>query len=116
MKGKYKIIPTSTFTRDVKNLNKRYRSLIYDLVLFEREISNNPDLGIDYGHGIRKARMAIKSKDKGKSGGARVITYKDVLLAKSDNVIYLVHIFDKSDKNSISKKEIFLLLKKNGLI
>ena len=50
---KNKIIPTITFNRDVRKLNKRYPSLPSDLILFKKDIAQNPNLGIDYGNGIR---------------------------------------------------------------
>jgi len=55
-------------------------------------------LGNDY----YKIRLAITSKGKGKSGGARVITCVKVVV----NTTYLVGIYDKSEKESISIKEI----------
>jgi hypothetical protein len=51
--------------------------------------------------------MAILSKGKGKSGGARVITH---LKVTSTNV-YLLSIYDKSERESISHKELKALLK-----
>ncbi|MBW1619816.1 type II toxin-antitoxin system RelE/ParE family toxin, partial [Empedobacter falsenii] len=54
-----------------------------------------------------KIRLAIKSKGKGKSGGARVITH----LFIENETIYLLSLYDKSEQNSISDKEIKDLLK-----
>ena len=51
--------------------------------------------------------MAITSKGKGKSGGARVISY---VLAQ-DKEIYLISIYDKSDQDSIYDNEIKELIK-----
>jgi hypothetical protein len=65
-----------------------------------------PDSGISIGGGIFKIRLAIKSKNKGKSGGARIITS---YLSK-DNVLYLLTIYDKSDQESISDEVIYGLL------
>ncbi len=62
---KNKIIPTNTFKKAVKKLNKRYPSLPNDLIIFEKDISQNPNLGVDFGNGIRKVRISIKSKGKG---------------------------------------------------
>lgn len=71
-----------------------------------------PDSGINIDHGIHKIRMAISFKGKGKSGGARVITY----LVTEDNEIYLVYIYDKSQLENIGKEQIIELLKNAGLI
>ena len=52
-------------------------------------------------------RMPIASKGKGKSGGARVITcFKFV-----HNTVFLLTIFDKSEQENISDKELKELLK-----
>lgn len=66
---------------------------------------DNPFEGVDLGMGVRKVRMSIKSKGKGKSGGARVITYS---LTKYDEDINLtlLTIYDKSERSTISDKEI----------
>jgi len=56
--------------------------------------------------------MAISSKGKGKSGGARVITF----LVTADEEVYLTYIYDKSQLENISKEQINELLKKANLI
>ena len=50
--------------------------------------------------GIRKIRMAITSKGRGKSGGARVITYT-VVTAEMQGRVYLMNVYDKSDFSSV---------------
>ncbi|MCL4165465.1 UNVERIFIED_CONTAM: hypothetical protein GTU68_000936 [Idotea baltica] len=50
--------------------------------------------------------MAIQSKGKGKSGGARVITY----ILVSEETVYLLSIYDKSELDNISDKELKDLL------
>ena len=66
-------------------------------------------MGTDLGNGVRKIRMAVKSKGKGKSGGMRVITF-NVIIDRTDTEITLLSIYDKSEKESISDKEIKMLL------
>jgi len=51
--------------------------------------------------------MAITSKNKGKSGGARIITYLKIL----EEIIYLISIYDKSDTDTITDKEIISRIK-----
>ena len=71
---------------------------------------DNPYEGVDLGMGVRKVRMSIKSKGKGKSGGARVITYS--LTADDEDInLTLLTIYDKSERSTISDKEIKDLLK-----
>ena len=84
---------TQEFRKQAKRLAKKYRSLAED----------------DLGSGVRKIRMAVKSKGKGKSGGMRVITF-NVIVDQTDTEITLLTIYDKSEKESISDKEIKMLL------
>ncbi len=46
--------------------------------------------------------MSVKSKGKGKSGGARVITYVQIV----DQNIYMIAIYDKAEAENISDKEL----------
>jgi hypothetical protein len=93
------IIATDEFKRCAKPLAKRYKSFNQDYQDLLDELEKNPQSGIDLGSGYRKVRMAIKSKGKGKSGGARVITL-DTL--ERDGCLYLLYIYDKSDADSVN--------------
>ena len=64
----------SEFKRQFKCLAKKYHSLKSDYDAWLDEIYKNPLVGDDLGGGIRKIRMAIADKGKGKSGGARILT------------------------------------------
>ena len=64
---------TAEFKRQIKRLRKKYASLQSDFDELLAELSENPFAGVDLGDGVRKVRMAIKAKGKGRSGGARVI-------------------------------------------
>ena len=64
----------SEFKRQFKRLAKKYHSLKTDYNAWLDEIYKNPLVGDDLGGGIRKIRMAIADKGKGKSGGARILT------------------------------------------
>ncbi|MBW3545736.1 MAG: type II toxin-antitoxin system RelE/ParE family toxin [Bacteroidetes bacterium] len=70
-------------------------------------LQQEPQQGIPLGNNCYKIRLAITSKGKGKSGGARVITY----LKLADNTIYLLSIYDKSGQESISDSDLKELLK-----
>ncbi len=70
------------------------------------ELQENPTLGTPLGQDCYKIRLAIKSKGKGKSGGARIITY---LVTDNEEVILLT-IYDKQGKDNISEKELKELL------
>jgi len=70
-------------------------------------LETNPEQGQAIGDNCYKIRLAIASKGKGKSGGARVITYFIV----SDKSVYLISIYDKSEKATISDSKLRSLLK-----
>jgi len=67
----------------------------------------------ELGGGIYKYRLAVKSKNRGKSGGFRVISL-EVILSKNQKNIILLTLYDKSEKSSISKQEIATILKDTG--
>jgi hypothetical protein len=94
---------------------KKYRSLKDDLALFEKELKENPEMGDYLGNNIRKIRMAINSKNKGKRGGARIITYH-FLVDTANTKIYLLTIYDKSEQESLSDNDIHQLKRENGLL
>lgn len=54
----------------------------------------------------RKARIAIKSKGKGKRGGGRIIFYFEVLQDK----IILLYIYDKSEMENVQTAFIIQIL------
>jgi len=54
-----------------------------------------------------KIRIAIASKGKGKRGGARIITNFMV----TDVTVYLLSIYDKSEQQNLTNKELDELLK-----
>ncbi|MBQ8889877.1 MAG: type II toxin-antitoxin system RelE/ParE family toxin [Bacteroidaceae bacterium] len=105
---------TPDFARQLKRLGKRYKSIKEDYARLLDELRSTPNMGVDLGHHLRKVRMSIASKGKGKSGGARVITYT-LILAETDTEIKLLTIYDKSDRESLTDKELLDLLIKNGL-
>lgn len=88
--------------------------MLQDLKTLRDEILTNPQTGTDLGGGLHKIRMKITSKGRGKSGGARVISFT-VIVAVDETEINLLYIYDKADRESISMKEIEELLRKNGL-
>jgi hypothetical protein len=110
----YKIKTYPPFDREAKRLSKRYKSLKEDIREFLRELKNNPQTGTDLGSGLRKVRMAITAKGKGKSGGARIITLT-LLISETESTLGLLYIYDKSERESISDKELIELRKKVGL-
>lgn len=101
----FEIFPTPDFEHSFKKLSKRHKSLIDDFKEFEKSLLKNPFQGVELSPGIRKIRMAISSKGKGKSGGARIITYT-VLVSQEAGEIFLIDIFDKTDFSTADKEVI----------
>lgn len=104
-----KIDVTEEFKRQIKPLVKKYKSLKDDYANLLEELKNNPYSGVDLGGGQYKVRMAIASKGKGKSGGARVITYV-VEETPSETHVHLLTIYDKSAMPSVSTSYIQYLV------
>ena len=102
METPFIIIPVKGFLRDLKSLSKTYRSIINDVDGLADELKENPSLGIPLGKNCYKIRLAITSKGKGKSGGARVITCVKVVR----NTVFLLAIFDKSEMENIDDDEL----------
>ena len=87
------------FKRQARRLSKKYRSLKSDLKDFQDSIKENPFQGSDLGGGVTKIRMAIGSKGKGKSGGARVLTL--TVLVSDDADVTLLTIYDKDEIDNV---------------
>lgn len=96
----FEIEATENFRRSLKMLSKRHHSLRHVFEGFVKSLRENPFQGDELTPGIRKIRMAITSKGRGKSGGARVITYT-VVTTEEDGHIYLIDIYDKSDYSTV---------------
>lgn len=101
---------TEDFLRQMKHLRKKYPSLEKDYAALLNELEENPFAGVDLGSGVHKVRMAIASKGKGKSGGARVITYC-VSKLENDVRVNLLAVYDKSEIENVSDAYIQSLLK-----
>jgi mRNA-degrading endonuclease RelE of RelBE toxin-antitoxin system len=103
----YKILPTHKFEKEIKRLIKRFPSLKKEYAVLIKELKTNPTAGTPLGNDCYKIRLAIASKNKGKSGGARVITY----LVVDDTSVFLLTIYDKSELNNIPDKELKIMIK-----
>lgn len=108
-----KINVAFSFKKEAKHLQKHYASFKEDYVELIQKLTANPESGVSLGRGLRKVRMNIRSKGKGQRGGARVITFT-VILSVEETEINLLYIYDKSERSSITEKELNDLLKENG--
>lgn len=90
------------FERGAKALRKKYPSFERDYIAFLDELEKNPFSGESLGRHTYKNRMSIASKGKGKSGGARVITYNLQKKSEHEILVTLMTIYDKSDIENVS--------------
>lgn len=105
---KYNIIPVDKFKKEAKRLVKKYPSLKSELVELSDVLTETPKLGTALGNEVYKIRISIKSKGKGKSGGARVITY----VINPNKEVYLLTIYDKAEFDTIDDKTLQRILEK----
>lgn len=68
----FEVVITSDFTKEAKSLIKKYKSLKNELSSLVSSLEENPTQGTSLGNDCYKIRIAIASKGKGKSGGARI--------------------------------------------
>ena len=98
--------PIAKFEKEARRLIKKYNSLAGELRELRKDLCQNPTMGTPIGRSCYKIRLAIDSKGKGKSGGARVITHYYI----HGNTVYLLSIYDKDEQESISEEKIADLL------
>lgn len=103
---KFDLIATENFDRQLKRLAKKHSSLKKDLAGLFKSLETEPQQGDALGLGCYKIRLAIRSKNKGKSGSGRVITYVQI----DDQAVYLLSIYDKSEKENLVDGELESLL------
>ncbi len=103
----YKVKTIDVFEKQAKRLIKKYVSLKKELLQLVEELKENPEQGTAIGNSCFKIRIAIASKGKGKSGGARIIAN----IVITDATVYLLSIYDKSEKENLTDKELNELLK-----
>lgn len=104
---RYRVDTTENFEREAKRLIKKYKSLKGEIDELVDSLQNKPFQGKHLGGSVYKIRLKVKSKGKGKRGGARVITKVKIV----DEIVYLFSIYIKGDKNDISDDEIQHLLR-----
>ena len=86
------------FARELKHLRKKYPSIGQDVARLVESLRAQPVQGTALGNNCYKIRLAVASKQQGKSGGARIITCVAVVAEK----LTLLSIYDKSEQDTIS--------------
>lgn len=103
----YKVLTIPPFDKQIKRLAKKFPSLKKDFAGFIETLAMDPHQGTPLGNNCYKIRFAVTSKGKGKSGGARVISN----IVIKETTVFLLSIYDKSEKQNITDKELIELLK-----
>lgn len=110
---KWSVEFTKEFLRMAKPLWKRYRSLMDDLDEFRKSLTDDPFQGVVLQPGIRKIRMAIKSKGGGKSKGARIITLTFAVDEEKAKVVLLL-IYDHNQADTVDRKMVKIVAQRLG--
>jgi mRNA-degrading endonuclease RelE of RelBE toxin-antitoxin system len=108
----YNVYTTDNFDKELKKLTKKYPSIKADFKTLADSLKENPKQGEPLGKDCYKIRMSITSKGKGKSGGSRVISCVKI----NAGSVFLLSIYDKSNKESLEDKELDMLLHKADLL
>jgi len=103
----YNIELSANFKKEAKRLSKKYPSLKTELAELFDELQENPTLGTPLGNDIYKIRLGISSKNKGKSGGARILSFVKV----TQTTVLLFSIYSKGEIDNFSDKKIQELIK-----
>ncbi len=103
----YSIELSDNFKREAKRLSKKYPSLKSELAALFEQLAENPTIGTPLGNEIYKIRIGISSKNKGKSGGARVLSFVKVV----QTTVLLFSIYSKGEVDNLPDKIIKDLIK-----
>jgi hypothetical protein len=108
----------NSFAKEYKKLAKKYKSLPNDLEKLIEQVKENPSLGTALGNNLFKIRLAVKSKQKGKSGGLRVISHlqSEIIIQVEKSTVTFIVIYDKSEYANISKQDLIDIALMEGLI
>ena len=93
-----KVKISEEFRSAYKRVKKRHKSLEADFERLLASLLEDPLQGVELEGGARKVRLAITSKGRGKSGGARVI----IRVRFIADELQLLYIYDKADFENIS--------------
>src|SRR4051794_27730051 len=99
----FNVVSIKSFDKQAKRLSKKFPSFKKELLNLIASLEKNAFQGVVIGHDCYKIRLAIGSKRKGKSGGARVVTHVYV----KANTIFLLSVYDKSEVGTITTSELY---------
>jgi len=108
----FEVVLTPDFKKDLKQIAKKHKQILKDIAGLIDQLTGNPAMGTDLGQNVYKIRLAISGTNKGKSGGARVITYVVIV----DKTVFLAEIYLKSEFDTADVNLLIGRLKEQGLI
>ncbi len=104
----FDVYTTTQFEEDARYLKRRYPLISQDIIALNQQLKQDPITGNDsLGKSCYKVRMKISGKNCGKSYGARIIINVHII----EGEVYLLSIYDKSDKKDIDEQELDEMLK-----
>ncbi len=102
----FEVVPLRPFERQLKRSVRKFPSLKNEVIHLVGLLETEPKQGTSIGQDCWKIRLSIASKGGGKSGGSRVITHVRVTSGR----VYLLSIYDKSEQDTLTDKELKGLL------
>ncbi|RYG71392.1 hypothetical protein EU245_14315 [Lentibacillus lipolyticus] len=111
----YFVDPTTRFERELRKLTRKYPKVVDEVEGLIDELENGNLVGEDIpgldipNNKVFKTRLDNPDANKGKRGGFRLIYY----LVTSDNDIFLLTMYSKSNKENITDDEIIKIIRKN---
>jgi len=108
----FEVILTAGFRKELKQIAKRHRQILSDIKILIEELAKTPEIGTNLGKNVYKIRLAISGTSKGKSGGARVISYVKIV----DNTVVLAEIYLKSQYDTVDADGVIKKLADEGFV
>ena len=108
----FKVVMTVGFKKELKRIAKKHASILSDINSLVDELSETPEIGSALGKNVYKIRLSITGTSKGKSGGARVITYIKIIA----NTVIMTEIYLKNEYDSVNVDAVIEGLNREGYI
>lgn len=108
----FNVLFSSAFKKELKRIAKKHRPILKDINQLIDDLTDDPSLGTDLGQNVYKIRMAISGTSKGKSGGARVITY----VKFTNESVILAEIYMKNEHDTVDVDMVISRLKNENLL
>ena len=103
---------TPDFDHSLKRIAKKHKSIRDDILELIDQLEREPRTGTQVRTNLYKIRLNISSSNKGKSGGARVVTY----VYNTKETVFLAEIYLKSEFETFDEQAIIERLKEQGFI